>query len=182
MSIADQSADVRLSAMKTARTPNGGTYYMTTDNQYYVLLAFRGTEFGSVLKEDSVFLRDAFFGQGYACVSLLFAGEDVSFYLDGLDYLYEPFKKYFCFFNTDKLREARSGDGAITLCYPKEFSDLACVFSTHDAEGSIRTYRVYNDKVREMKQPDDDCVTLAQFYGYVENDGRTEYIYGVTTT
>lgn len=182
MSGAEIQIDSRFPAMKTKRTPNGGTYYMTTDNQFYVFLAFRGTEYSSKLAEDATFLRDEFFGQGCVCVSLLFGGEDVSFYLSGLDFMYEPFKKYFCFFNMEKLREARSGDGKIVFHYPKEYSDLACVFSTHDSEGNIRTYRVHNDKVREKKQPDDDCVTLAQFYGYAENDGRTECIYGVTTT
>lgn len=175
------STETANSRMKTKRTPSGGTYYMTTDNHFYVLLAFRGTEYGSVLEEDAAFLRDDFFGQGCVCVSLLFGGEDVSYYLDGLDFMYEPFKKYFCFFNKEKLCEARSGDGKIVIYYPKEYRDLACVFSTHDAEGGIRTYRVYNDRIREMK-PSDDCVTVAEFYGYAVNDGRTEYIYGVTTT
>jgi hypothetical protein len=169
-------------AMKTAQTPSGGTYFMTTDNQFYVLLAFRGTEFGSILEGDASFLRDEFFKQGCVCVSLLFGGEDVSFYLGGLDFMYESFKKYFCFFNKDKLREARSADGKIVVYYPNDHSDLACIYSTHDDEGNIRTYRVHNDRVYEKKQPDDECVTMAQFYGYVENDGRTEYIYGVTTT
>jgi hypothetical protein len=174
--------NARFPAIKTKKTPRGETYSMTTDNQFYVLLAFRGTEFGSALEEDAIFLRDEFYAQGCVCVSLLFGGEDISFYLDGLDFMYEPFKKYFCFFNKDKLREAKSKDGKIVVFYPKDYSDLACIFSTHDSDGNIRTYRVHNDKVREKKQPDDDCVTVAQFYGYVQNDGRTEYIYGVTTT
>jgi len=178
----NSAENARFPAIKTKRTPNGGTYDMTTDNQHYVLLAFKGTEFGSKLKEDATFLRDEFFKQGCVCVSLLFAGEDVSDYLDGLDFMYEPFKRCFCFFNKAKLREVRSKDGKIAVHSPSEFSDLACIFSTHDSEGDIRTYRVHNDRAYEKKQPDDDCVTLAQFYGYVVNNGKTEYIYGVTTT
>jgi hypothetical protein len=166
---------------KTKRTPSGGTYTVTTDNRLYALLKFRGIEYGSALAEDAVYLRDEFFRKGYECVSLLFDGEDVSHYLDGLDFIYEPCEKLFCFFNKEKLIEAKSGNGNIIIYYPSEYKDFACIFSTYDAENNKRTYRVFSNRVRRMKSPDEN-ITTAQSFGYAVNNGRTEFICDVATT
>jgi hypothetical protein len=161
---------------KTKRTPSGGTYTMKTDNRLYALLRFRGIEYGSALAEDAVYLCDEFFRQGYICVSLLYDGEDI---LDELDYIFEPCEKLFCFFNKEKLIEAKSSKGNIVIYYPSEYKSLACIFSTHNSEGIKRTYRVFKNRVRRLKSSDEN---MAQSFGYAVNNGRTEFIEGVAVT
>jgi hypothetical protein len=165
---------------KQIRTPNGGAYTMTTDNWRYVLLSFRGTEYGSALKEDAMYLCNEFFRQGCTCVSMLFDAEDVSYYLDRLDFIYEPFQKLFCFFNREKLTEAKSRDGSIAIYYPSDYSDFICVFATYDTEDTERTYRVYNDWTWEMRCPYEG--NMKQTFGYVVNNGRTEFVCCVAIT